>query len=59
MFGAESWVMNRVHEQNNGDVEMRMLKWMQGYTRMDMIRNENIREKLELHLLRKISGKAF
>ncbi|KAL3503855.1 hypothetical protein ACH5RR_033696 [Cinchona calisaya] len=46
LYGSEYWAMNYTHEQKMGVAEMRMLRWMCGYTKMDKIRNEHIREKI-------------
>ena len=46
LYGAECWAMTRAHEHKMRVVEMRMLRWMCGHTKMDKIRNESIREKV-------------
>ena len=36
------------HVQQLSVAEMRMLRWICGYTRMDRVRNDDIRDRLEL-----------
>ena len=40
MYGAESWAVKKAQEKK---LEMRMLRWMSGVTKLDRIRNERIR----------------
>ena len=44
IYGSECWPITRALEQKMKVAEMRMLRWMCGLTRLDMIRNEVIRE---------------
>ena len=46
LYGAECWPVKNSHIQKMKVAEMRMLRWMCGHTRMDKIRNEDIREKV-------------
>ena len=46
LYGAECWPVKKQHEHKMGVAEMRMLRWMCGHTRMDKIRNEDIRNKV-------------
>jgi hypothetical protein len=46
LYGAECWPAKRQHEHIMGVAEMRMLRWMCGHTRLDKIRNEDIRQKV-------------
>ncbi|XP_070014878.1 uncharacterized protein [Nicotiana sylvestris] len=46
LYGAECCPVKNSHIQKIKVAEMRMLRWMCGYTRMDKIRNEDIREKV-------------
>ncbi|OIT33527.1 hypothetical protein A4A49_14946 [Nicotiana attenuata] len=46
MYGAECWPVKNLHIQKMRVAEMRMLRWMCGNTRMDKIRNVDIREKV-------------
>ncbi|KAL1457438.1 hypothetical protein WDU94_007671 [Cyamophila willieti] len=48
MYGAETWAMNKIHENRLEVAEMRMLRWSCGVTRMDRIRNEVIRIKIKV-----------
>ena len=42
MYGAETWAVKKAHEKKLDVAEMRMLRWMSGFTKMDRIRNERI-----------------
>ncbi|KAL6728321.1 hypothetical protein Aduo_010102 [Ancylostoma duodenale] len=44
MYGAECWLATKEVERRLGVMEMKMLRWMAGVTRVDRIRNEKIRE---------------
>ncbi|XP_070025242.1 uncharacterized protein [Nicotiana sylvestris] len=48
MYGSERWPVKNSHIQKMKLVEMRMLRRMCGYTRMDKIRNDDIREKVHV-----------
>ena len=43
MYSAETWAVKKAQEQKLDVVEMRMLRWMSGVTKLDRIRNERIR----------------
>ena len=43
MFGAETWAVKKAQEKKSDMVEMRMLRWVSGVTKLDRIRNERIR----------------
>ena len=43
MYGAETWTVKKAQEKKLDVVEMRMLRWMSGVTKLDRIRNEIIR----------------
>ncbi|KIH47199.1 hypothetical protein ANCDUO_22744 [Ancylostoma duodenale] len=45
MYGAECWPATKEVERRLGVMEMKMLRWMAGITRVDCIRNEKIRER--------------
>ncbi|XP_060216871.1 uncharacterized protein LOC132644299 [Lycium barbarum] len=45
-YEAECWPVKNAHIQKMNVVEMRMLRWMCGHIRRDMIRNEVIRNKV-------------
>lgn len=40
--------MNRAHKQKMRVTQIRMLRWMCRYIRMDMIKNKNVREKVKV-----------
>ncbi|PHU23535.1 hypothetical protein BC332_08642 [Capsicum chinense] len=46
LYGAECWPVKNSHIQKLKVAEMRMLRWMCGFTRADGVRNEIIREKV-------------
>jgi Reverse transcriptase (RNA-dependent DNA polymerase) len=46
LYGAECWATKKQHVHKMGVAEMRMLRWMCGHTRLDKIRNEDIRKKI-------------
>ena len=61
LYGAECWLTKRRHVQQLSIAKMRMLRWICSHTRMDRIRNDDIRdclgvapieEKLVQHRLR-------
>ena len=43
MYGAETWAMKKAQEKKLDVTEMRMLRWMSGFTKLDRIRNERVR----------------
>ena len=43
LYGTKCWAIKKQHTQKISVVEMRILKWMCGKTRMDKVRNEDIR----------------
>ena len=46
LYGSECWALKGQQEKKLGVAEMRMLRWMSGYTRLDKIRNEYIRNEI-------------
>jgi len=48
LYGSEYWPIKNTQVQILIAVEMKMIQWMCGYTRLDRIRNEVIREKAEV-----------
>lgn len=46
LYGSECWAFKNDHRKKMGVAEMRMLRWMSGYTLRDRIRNDNIRKEL-------------
>ena len=51
LYGVECWPIKKTHVQKMHVAEMRILRWMCGHTRSDKVRNETIREKLEVTLV--------
>ena len=47
LYGAKCWPTKIRHVQLSV-AEMRMLRWICGHTRMDRVRNDNIRDRLEI-----------
>ncbi|KAF3664601.1 Protein BOLA2 [Capsicum annuum] len=48
LYGAECWPVKNSHIQKLKVAEMRMLRWMCGYTRKDRVTNEIIWEKVRV-----------
>ena len=48
LFGTEYWAVKSQHESKVSVAEMRMLRWMNGKTRQDRIRNDTIRERVRV-----------
>jgi hypothetical protein len=46
LYGAECWPTKIHHVQQLSVAEMRMLRWICGHTRMDRVRNDDIRDRL-------------
>ncbi|KAF3624471.1 putative clathrin assembly protein-like [Capsicum annuum] len=46
LYGVGCWPIKNSHIQKLKVAEMKMLRWMCGHTRKDMVRNEIIREKV-------------
>ncbi|KAG2552506.1 hypothetical protein PVAP13_9KG465426 [Panicum virgatum] len=46
LYGAECWPTKRRHVQQLSVAEMCMLRWICGHTRMDRVRNDDIRDRL-------------
>ena len=55
IYGAETWAAKKAHEKKLDVAEMRMLRWMCGVTKLDMIPNTRIREMTKVG---EISGKV-
>jgi hypothetical protein len=51
MYGAECWATKEQHIQKMSVAEIRMLRWICGYTRRDQIRNDDIQDKLGVALI--------
>jgi len=48
MYGLECWVLKKTQIQMLMVAEMRMIRWICGYTRLDKIRNEVIRDLVKV-----------
>ena len=46
LYGAECWSTKIRHVQQLSVAEIRMLRWICGHTRMDRVRNDDIRDRL-------------
>jgi hypothetical protein len=46
LYGTECWPTKRRHIQRLSVVEMRMLRWICGHTRLDRVRNDDICDRL-------------
>lgn len=51
LYGSESWVLNKQTVSRIVATEMKCLRFVAGYTRMDMKYNEDIRNKLQIFSL--------
>ena len=59
-YGTETWAIKKSHERRMDIAEIKMLRWAQGVTRWDKIRNEEIQKRMrvtEIH--RKIQEKRL
>ena len=45
IYGSECWALHRAEQQRMHTTEMKMLRWIQGKTRKDRIRNEKFRSE--------------
>ena len=43
LYGAECWPVTKRHEQHLHVMEMRMLRWPLGLTKLDRVRNQDVR----------------
>ncbi|KAI0505055.1 hypothetical protein KFK09_016012 [Dendrobium nobile] len=48
-YSVECWPLKEKHNTKLSVIEMRMLRWMSGFTLRDRIRNEHICEKVWSH----------
>jgi hypothetical protein len=48
LYGAECWPTKIRHIQQLSVAEMRMLCWIYGHTRLDRVRNNDIRDRLRV-----------
>ena len=60
VYGAETWAVQKAHEKKLDVAEMRMLRWMSGVTKLDIIRNERIRGTKKVgYLFKKVQEIRF
>jgi hypothetical protein len=52
LYEAECWPTKRRHVQQLSVAEMRMLRWICGHTRKDRVCNDDLRERLEVALVK-------
>ena len=52
LYGTECWANKKQHIQKISVTEVRMLRWMCGKTRMDKVRNEDIRNLVGIALIK-------
>ncbi|VFQ80896.1 unnamed protein product [Cuscuta campestris] len=57
LYGAECWAVKKTHVRCLHAAEMRMLRWMCGKTRLDMISNEVIRRQVGMAPVKTSCGK--
>ena len=48
MYGTETWAVKKAQEKKLDVAERRMLRWMSGLTKLDIIRNERIRGTMKV-----------
>ena len=53
LYGTETWPIKKSNEHRMNVAEMKMLRWAYGVTRLDKIRNENIRNEMKVTELHK------
>ena len=51
LYGSECWPLKKTQVQRLKVTEMRMLRWMCGYSRLDRIRNGVIRDSGEVAVI--------
>ncbi|XGW19497.1 hypothetical protein V3C99_003389 [Haemonchus contortus] len=47
LYGSECWPVSKFHEGQLHSAEMRMLRWACGWTRLDRVRNEDVRTAMQ------------
>ncbi|PIO65553.1 hypothetical protein TELCIR_12769 [Teladorsagia circumcincta] len=47
LYGSECWPLKKTHESQLHSAEMRMLRWACGWTRLDRVRNEDVRSVMQ------------
>ena len=59
-YGTETWAIKKSHKTRMDVAEMKMLRWVQGVTRWDKIRNEEIQKRMKVtEIHRKIQEKRL
>ena len=53
IYGAETWTVKKAQEKTLDVAEIRMLRWMNGVTKLDRIRNERDRETANVEQISK------
>jgi hypothetical protein len=53
LYGAECWPTKSRHIQQLSVAKMRMLCWICGHTRLDRVRNDDIRDRLGVAPIKK------
>ena len=57
IYGCEIWTMQRRHESKIQACEMMSLRRVEGVTRLDRVRNENVRRSLGQEVVMDIAKK--
>jgi hypothetical protein len=57
LYGSETWVTTKRDTTRLEAAEMRFLRSVKGYTRLDKIRNEVIRKELEISGIQDVRSK--
>ncbi len=58
-YGSECWVVKKKDENKLNSAEMRMLRWTREKTRLDHIRNEDIRKEAHVKPVENILEKKY
>ena len=56
-YGCESWVPSQKDNNRIQDTEMKFLRRVKGITKLDRIRNEDVRKELRIYAMNKIKQK--
>ena len=51
LYELDCWLIKKTHAQRMLIAKMRMTRWMCGHMRLDRIRNEGIKDKVEVTLI--------
>jgi len=57
LYGSETWVNTKRHMTRLEAAEIRFLRSVKGYTRLDKIRNEVVRKELEIFGIQDVRAK--